>query len=284
MLLTQQILNGLVLGAGYALVGVGITLVLRVLDIVNFAHGELFMLGGLGMFIGSTQLGLATAPAIALSVIVVAIIAAFELQIIERIRRTDPFNVILVTFAISAVLMNVANLYLEGSARSVPPASDHVFHIGGLIISSQRLLVLVAALVVFVILIVALERSRAGRQLRAVAQDPLGAEVSGIPVKKVMSRLFIGAGALAGFAGAILAPVIQVSPSTGLAIMLKGFVVLILGGLGSVTGAAIGGIALGMIEAIGATYLGSEWINAFGFVLLLAVLLVRPQGLLGARA
>lgn len=284
MLLLQQILNGLVIGAGYALVGVGITLVLRVLDIVNFAHGELFMLGGLGMYIGSTQLGLSTGPAMVLSVAAVALIAAFELQIIERIRRTDPFNVILVTFAISAVLMNVANLYLEGGARTVAPVSTHVFRFGGLVISAQRLLVLATAVVLFALLILALERSKAGRQLRAVAQSQLGAEVAGIPVRKVMSRLFIGAGAVAGLAGAVLAPVIQVSPSSGLAIMLKGFVVLILGGLGSVAGAAVGGVALGVIEAVGATYLGSEWINAFGFVLLLSVLLVRPQGLFGARA
>ena len=284
MLLTQQILNGLILGAGYALVGVGITLVLRVLDIVNFAHGDLFMLGGLGVYFGSTQFGMPMVPAIGFSVLVVAIIAAIEMQIIERIRRVDGFNVILVTFAISAVLMNSASLYLGGSARTVEPLSEHVFRFGGLVLSAQRLIVLVVSIVLFGLLIVGIERSRQGRQLRAVAQNLLGAEVCGIAVKKVMTRLFIGAGAIAGLAGALLAPVIQVSPTAGLSIMLKGFVVLILGGLGSVVGAGIGGIALGVIEAIGATYIGSEWINAFGFVLLLSVLLVRPQGLFGARA
>jgi len=284
VLLTQQILNGLVLGAGYALVGVGITMVLRVLDIVNFAHGELFMLGGLGVYFGSTQLGLPMLPAIALAVVAVAIFAAFEMKIIDRIRRVDGFNVILVTFAISAVLTNVANLYLEGSAKSVPPLSDHVFRVGDLVISSQRLIVLGVAAVLFAALILGIERTRQGRQLRAVAQSPLGAEVSGIAVHQVMTRLFIGAGAIAGLAGAILAPVVQVSPTAGLAIMLKGFVVLILGGLGSVVGAAVGGVALGVLEAVGATYLGSEWINAFGFVLLITVLLIRPQGLFGERA
>lgn len=284
MLLTQQILNGLVLGAGYALVGVGITLVLRVLDIVNFAHGELFMLGGLGVYFGSTQLGLPMIPAIVLSVLAVAVFAAFEMKIIERIRRVDGFNVILVTFAISAVLTNVANLYLEGSAKKVEPLSDHVFRVGDLVLSAQRLIVLAVFALLFTLLIVGIERSRQGRQLRAVAQSPLGAQVSGIAVQTVMTRLFIGAGAIAGLAGAVLAPVVQVSPTAGLAVMLKGFVVLILGGLGSVIGAAVGGLSLGILEAVGATYLGSEWINAFGFLLLLTVLLIRPQGLFGARA
>lgn len=285
MLLTQQIANGLVLGAGYALVAVGITLVLRVLDVVNFAHGDLYMLGGLGVYVGTTQLDLPFVLATVLTVALVGCVALVELQLIRSVRSVDPFNVILATFAISAVLANAANLYLGGSAATVEPVSSRLFRFGDdFAISAQRLAVVICAIVLFAGLLVSLRYSRGGRQIRALAQSPLGAEVSGIRVKAVRTRLFVFAGCAAGLAGAVLAPVVQVSPTSGMGIMLKGFVVVILGGLGSVFGAAVGGVALGVIEAVGGSYVGSEWTNGFGFALLLAVLLIRPQGLFGARS
>lgn len=283
MLLTQQVLNGIVLGAGYALVAVGITLVLRVLDIVNFAHGDLYMLGGLGVFVGTTQLGLPYAVAGLLSMVGVAGFALVQLRLVRSVLRAEPFNVILATFAVSVVVSNLTNVYLDGSAASVDAPVAGFLRFGGVVLSIQRLLVIVATAVLFTGLMLALGHTRMGRQVRAVAQNPLGAQVSGIRVDSIRTRVFVGAGAIAALGGVLLAPIVQVTPTAGLGVMLKGFVVIILGGLGSVTGAVVGGIALGVIEAVGGSYVGSEWTNGFGFVLLIAVLLLRPQGLLGKR-
>jgi branched-chain amino acid transport system permease protein len=284
MLLTQQVLNGIVLGAGYALVAVGITLVLRVLDIVNFAHGDLYMLGGLGLFFGTTQLGLPYVLAGALSIVAVSIVALIQLRLVRSVMRAEPFNVILATFALSVVISNLTNVYLDGSAASVDAPVSGFIRVGGVGLSAQRLLVLVVTALLFTGLVLALGHTRMGRQVRAVAQNPLGALVSGIRVESIRARVFVGAGAVAALGGVLLTPIVQVSPTAGLGVMLKGFVVIILGGLGSVPGAVVGGLALGVIEAIGGSYLGSEWTNGFGFVLLIAVLLLRPQGLLGTRA
>jgi branched-chain amino acid transport system permease protein len=283
MLLTQQALNGIVLGAGYALVAVGITLVLRVLDIVNFAHGDLYMLGGLGVFVGTTKLGLPFPLAGAVAVVAVAGLSLVQLRLVRSVMRAEPFNVILATFAVSVVLSNLTNIYLGGSAASVDAPVSGLIRVGDIVLSAQRLLVIVGAAIVFAGLMLALGHTRLGRQVRAVAQNPLGAQVSGIKVDSIRTQVFIGAGAFAALAGVLLAPIVQVSPTVGLGVMLKGFVVIILGGLGNVAGAAVGGIALGVIESVGGAYLGSEWTNGFGFVLLIAVLLLRPQGLLGTR-
>lgn len=283
MLLAQQALNGIVLGAGYALVAVGITLVLRVLDVVNFAHGDLYMLGGLGVFVGTTRLGLPFAAAGALAVVAVALVALVQLRLVRSIMRVEPFNVILATFAMSVVLSNLTNIYLHGSAASVDAPVSGLLRFGGVVLPAQRLVVIIATALLFAALMLALGHTRLGRQVRAVAQNPLGAQVTGIKVDSIRARVFVGAGAVAALGGVLLAPIVQVTPTAGLGVMLKGFVVVILGGLGSVTGAIVGGLALGVIETVGGSYLGSEWTNGFGFVLLIAVLLLRPQGLLGTR-
>lgn len=279
-LIGQQLVNGVVLGLGYALMAIGLSIMLKVLDAVNFAHGEVYLVGGLLTFIGTQSLGLSFWVAALLGLAGSVVMGLIVLLLVNRVLRDDVMNVLLATFAISIIVQQAVSLMLDGRSRPVNAPVTGAIDIGPVVITMPRVLLVVLSLVSIWAVWHTLFRTSTGRQIRAVAQNPLGARVIGVRFGRVAIVVFVIASALAGLTGVLLAPIQGVSALQSIPMMIKGFVVIVLGGIGSVWGAVAGGVLLGVVETLGSTYVGSEWTNGFGYAMLLLVLLIRPAGLL----
>jgi len=285
-LIAQQIVNGLSAGMAYALVALGLTLIFGVLHVINFAHGEFYMLGGLAAVLGVQHLGL---PYIATLVIVPLVLAVVGM-LIERasvgplLPRPDGLSdALLSTYAVSLLLADVV-LALRGPAPERIDGIDGALQIGGVVIGHQRLFVFVLGLVLIGVLDFTLRRTRFGKQMRAVAQNRFAAQVVGIDVKAMGMRTFMLGAALAGLAGALLVPISQFTPLMGHNVVIKAFVVVVVGGMGSVAGAVVCGLGLGVVEALLGLALPEGFTTALVYSLLLVTLMVRPQGLFGKVA
>jgi branched-chain amino acid transport system permease protein len=286
-LLLQFIASGVVQGSAYVLVAVGLTLVFGVLGTANFAHGEFYMLGGFGGALAASWLGLPLIGAAAASFVGLAIVGGLlDLAVFRpAMVRSGPAGVVVASFGLAVALQNTALLafgpqpvLLRSSLGAIPVV------MGPVVLTAQRVLVPVVALVMMTALGLMLRYSWAGRALRAAAQNGVAAQVCGVDPRRVALLTFAIAAAFAGAAGALMASVYTVDPQTGAAVTLKAFVVVILGGMGSVAGAAVAGLGLGIAEALVSAYLGNGLRDIFGFALVILVLLVRPQGLFGRVA
>jgi branched-chain amino acid transport system permease protein len=282
-LIAQQIVNGLSAGMAYALVALGLTLIFGVLHVINFAHGEFYMLGGLAAVLGVQHLGL---PYIATLVIVPLVLAVVGM-VIERasvgplLKRPDGLSdALLSTYAVSLLLADVV-LALRGPAPERIDGLEGALQLGGVVIGYQRLFVFVLGLALIAVLDFTLRRTRFGKQMRAVAQNRFAAQVVGIDVKAMGMRTFMLGAALAGLAGALLVPISQFTPLMGHNVVIKAFVVVVVGGMGSVAGAVVCGLALGVVEALLGLALPEGFTTALVYSLLLVTLMVRPQGLFG---
>jgi branched-chain amino acid transport system permease protein len=285
-LIAQQIVNGLSAGMAYALVALGLTLIFGVLHVINFAHGEFYMLGGLAAVLGVQHLGL---PYVATLVIVPLVLAVVGM-VIERasvgplLPRPDGLSdALLSTYAVSLLLADVV-LALRGPAPERIDGLEGALQIGGVVIGYQRLFVFVLGLALIAVLDFTLKRTRFGKQMRAVAQNRFAAQVVGIDVKAMGMRTFMLGAALAGLAGALLVPISQFTPLMGHNVVIKAFVVVVVGGMGSVAGAVVCGLALGVVEALLGLALPEGFTTALVYSLLLVTLMVRPQGLFGKVA
>jgi branched-chain amino acid transport system permease protein len=286
-LLLQFTANGVVQGSTYVLVATGLTLVFGVLGTANFAHGEFYMLGGYGGAIAAAALGLPLLAAAALSFAGLALIGwlleatAFR----PAMQRSGSTGVIVASFGLAVALENGALLAfgpqprrLQSSLASIP------VEFGPVVLTAQRVLVPVVALVMMTALGLLLRYTWSGRALRAAAQSPTAAQVCGVNPRRVAALTFAIGAAFAGAAGAMMASVYTVDPLTGANVTLKAFTVVILGGMGSIAGAAVAGIGLGLAEAFTAAYFGNGLRDILGFALVIVVLLIRPQGLFGRLA
>lgn len=285
----DSVLNGLTLGAFYALVTLGLALIFGVARLVNFAHGDFFMIGGYILYLlQSFRPG-----AIPYPVIVVITVLAMGLfgVVFERLVVHDvierSWNVhLVVTLASSIILSNAALLIFRSDPKQVPTSySSTVVSIVGAQISVQRLIVLVAVVIVFLWLRWFLEHTWSGKVMRAVSQNRATCVVVGIDIRRVIVVTFGLSAALAGLAAALLAPLYNVSPAMGSLITLKAVAAVILGGLGQVNGAFYAAFMLGLIESLFATYVpgGFAYKDVASFVILLAVLMFKPHGLLGRK-
>jgi branched-chain amino acid transport system permease protein len=284
-LFVQTLVNGLALGASYALIAVGLTIVFGIGKIVNFAHGDFLMVASYGVVIGA-GVGLPYGVAVLVGLVVVLAVGfVVEKLVIARGLYTADHHVsIIVTFALALLLSNGAQVLFGSEARSVAsPLTSVRLEVGGVALDGQRALTAVAGIAVMFALSLWLARSRTGMQLRAVSQNPRGALYSGINVQRVRLVAFLLGTGLAGLAGVLLAPTQTAYPTLGHIAVVTAFTVVILGGLGSVNGAAAGGLAIGLLYAFVGTYVSVEWTTAIGWVLVIVVLLVRPQGLLGMK-
>lgn len=272
----DQVVNGLATGFVYALVASGLSLLFKTLDTVNFAHGELYVLGGVVAYLTGTVLGLTPVVMLIAAAAAVALVAVLLHEVLRGLIKTNPFNVLLATFAVSLGISNLINFAFGGQSRSVEPFVSGVISLGPVAVTNQRIISAGIGLVAIVGLTLWLKRTRTGRSLRAVADNRMGAQILGIDTVKVNRIVFLISGAVAGLAGAALAPVTQVSAFAGLPMMVTSFVVLVIGGVGSVPGAAVGGLLLGVIQGLCTALLGSQWTPVVGYVLLLVALFVRP--------
>jgi branched-chain amino acid transport system permease protein len=280
-LLIQSALNGFGLAVVYILVALGLTLIFSILGIINFAHGEFYMLGGFVTYYVFGVFGLSYVFALLLAVLAVGAAGVLAERLVFRHLRGKTLNGFIVSLGLLWVLQAAAQLGFGVLDKAVPSAVSGVIRVGGLVMSRERLMVIVTGVALIAALYVFLAFTRAGRAMRAVAQDADAAALQGVNIEAVSALGFgVGCG-LAGAAGALLAPIFAVSPTMGALPVVKAFIIIIIGGMGSLPGAVLGGLLLGGIEGIGTLFMSSATVNMLGFLVVIAVLLVRPRGLFG---
>ena len=279
MLFAQQVLNGLVTGSVYSLVALGLTLIYGTMQVPNFAHGQLFMLGAYLAY-ALTRTGLHYWTAMVAAVAAVALLGvALERLVFRPLRHAPHLNSMIAALGLMLFLEAVAqNIWGEEFRHMESPYSG-VVSMFGLLVTSHRLILLGAAAVLMTALLVFLTRTLAGSAIRATAQNAEGALLVGIDTNRVATATFAISAALAAFAGVLIAPISLVYPSMGAMITLKAFVIVVLGGMGSVPGALIGGYLLALAESLGGTYVSATYQDLVAFVVLAFVFTFRPTGL-----
>ncbi len=281
--LLQLLINGIVIGVIYALIAMGLSLIFGVLEIVNFAHGEFYMLGAMLAYFLSTNVTLGYWPTIAI-VTAAAVCLGYVIYeaLLSSLRGEGFERSILLTLGLSMVLQNGAVFLFTTTPKMIVSGLTYSnVIIGELRISVLRLYALGLGLAAFAALYLILYRTRVGKAMRGVAQNRDAALMVGIDPRAV-SRLAVAIGVgLSGLAGAALAPVYAVEPLMGVAFVFKAFAIVIIGGLGNVLGAAIAAIVLGVLESLMSGFLPLVIVDALAFVSMIAILLFRPQGLFG---
>lgn len=282
----EQILNGIIAGSTYALIGSGIALVYGTMRILNMAHGEFYMFGGYFGFVLAVQLGLPIWLAIPLAMLLAFFLGVFVQKfILEYLMARDnwAFTTIAATLGLMFVFQSAALLIFGERFNSIPYYVNGVLSVGDIRLPWQRVLIFVAAVVTMVSLTWFLKYTRLGWAIRATAQDRDAAEVVGIPTKRVYLICFGISAALAAVAATMLVPINGINPWAGIPVLLKGFVVVVLGGLGSFSGAIIAGLLLGVVETLGVQLTSSEWRDVIAFTFMVLVIWWRPQGLFGRQ-
>lgn len=284
--LAQQLINGLVMGGVYALMALGLTLIFGILDQVNFAHGELYMIGAYGAFYFLDLFGVGYFMAMFMAMVIVAILGVFyEWLLFRPIRGLGHLPAIISSLGASIFLWNLSLKLFGSTPRQMrTEVSEVVITFFGISITLQRLLVIIIALGLIILLYLMIKKTRLGKAMRATAQNPEMAALLGIDINRIAEVTFLIGGALAGAAGSLIGPIFLIYPAMGLMACLKAFVVVILGGLGNVMGAVIAGFALGIIESLGAGFISSAYKDFFAFIVLILVLWARPEGFLGKTA
>jgi branched-chain amino acid transport system permease protein len=279
-----SLLNGLTQGAVYALVALGLTLIYGVLHIINFAHGALLMVALYGVFFLNARLGID--PYAALPVMVAAMFAlGYGLQrfVVGRAGHGRDENILLVTLGLAIVLENAALAAFKSDTRTIETAyTFSTVSIAGAMIAAPKLIAFFGALAVAALLLLLISRTDLGRAIRAVAKERQGARIVGIDVEHVFAMSFgIGLACL-GAAACFLLPAYYVNPQVGNGFVLIAFTIVVLGGMGSFAGALAGGFIVGVIESLGGLWLGESLGQIGIFLVFIAILLFRPQGLFGA--
>jgi branched-chain amino acid transport system permease protein len=284
-LFLQQLVNGIALGSVYSLVALGLTLVYGVLHIPNFAHGALYMGGAFVTYHFVTAVGLPYPVAIGVSVVALAgIAAAMEGVTFRPLEGRTPIHYMIVSLGVLFVLEGVADMIWGAEFRRLPTPLAGVVSFGGVSITQQRILVIAAAVATMGVLYYFLKRTIMGMTIEALAQDREGALLVGIDVRRVSMLTMAISGALAAVAGSLIAPLVLVFPYMGELIILKAFVIVILGGMGSIPGAIVGGYILALAETFGGTYVAFAFSELIAFALLVLVLALKPTGLFAKGA
>lgn len=285
-ILIETLLNGLITGSIYALIGSGIALIYGTTRVLNFAHSEMMMLAAYIVLIlfTSVRLPLSVAALGAILLVMVAGIAMQRLVIAPILSKDDwSFRVIAATIGLSIFLQSAAQLIWGEGFNALPYFFDGVLVLGEVRMPWQRIMILVVALIALGLSTLLLYRTRFGQMIRATAQDAEAAEAFGIPAGRVHTMVFALSAGLAGIGAIMLAPLLSVNPWMGAPYILKAFAVVILGGLGSFGGAIVAGFLLGIIESFGVAFTSSEWRDVISFALLIAVIWIRPYGLFSTR-
>jgi branched-chain amino acid transport system permease protein len=283
--LLQHLVNAVILGGTYALLGIGLTLIFGIMRVVNFTHGELYAFGAYTVYLITPVLGLNFFFALVVAVIAGMLLGAvIELALLRPMRGADIDTVMLVMIGGWIVMQNLELLAWGGVAKAiVTPFPEAPLVIGPVSVSWLRVFVLAAALLLIVASYLLIHRTRLGKAMRATFQDSNTAALMGVHIAGIHTATFAIGSGLAAAAGALLGPVFLVTPTMGDLASLKAFAIVILGGLGNITGATIGGFLLALVEELGAGYVSSGYRDAMGFLIIIVVLLFRPTGLL-ARA
>ena len=282
----QQIVNGLMLGASYSLVAIGYTLIFGVLNLLYFAHGEVFMVGAfVGLFL-VTHAGFGIFGALIGAMIACAVLGVVAVFVaIRPVAKDRPLAPLISSIGLTIVLQNVFIYFIGGQQLSFPETiSPTLYRFGPVTVSSSQIFVLVIAISLMALLWLLIERSKLGRAIRATAENHETAALLGVDVNRVVLITFIIGSGIAGIAG-VLDGIknSSISPFMGLGAAVKGLIVMLLGGLGNVPGAMVAGLLLGMIEILSAAYIGTTERDLFSFLILILILLYKPTGLFGTR-
>jgi branched-chain amino acid transport system permease protein len=296
------LLIGITQGSVYALVALGYTLVYGILQLINFAHGDVFALSGLfsttvilswfGLSDASTTLGIVVGLG-ATFVIVAAfgglVNSTIEFVAYRRLRNAPRLAVLITAVGMSFIIQNISLAIYGVNAHSIPPliSSNNIFTIGGVHYAWDAFFVILVTAPVLVLLSWLVKSTRQGKSMRATSQDPEAAAIMGIDVNRTISFTFVLAGALAGIAGVLYLVEFNMRYDTGFQLGLIAFTAAVLGGIGNLTGAVVGALLIGLIQAFneGLSWLapGSDWTRSLVFAILIAILVFRPEGLLGER-
>jgi branched-chain amino acid transport system permease protein len=285
-IVVPSVLNGLTTGAVYALIALGLTLIYGVLHIINFAHGAALMLALYGVYLLKQKLGID--PYMALPVMVAGMFTlGYLLQrvVINRASHGKDENILLVTLGLSIVMENLALLAFQSDTRTIETAYTlSTVQIGPAFIALPKLIAFGGALVVSALLLFMISGTDLGRAIRAVSKEKQGARLMGIDVDHIYAMSFgIGLACL-GAAACFLLPAYYVNPQVGNGFVLVAFTIVVFGGMGSFSGALLGGLVIGVVESLGGLYLGESLGQIGIFLIFIGVLLFRPQGLFGAKA
>ena len=279
--LLQHLANTLIMGGTYALLGIGLTLIFGIMRIVNFTHGELYAFGAYMMYFFASLLGLDFFMSIAFAIVAGMLLgAAIEYLLLRPKRSADIDTTMLIMIGAWIIMQNTQVLTWSSIAKSInSPLPTQPLTIGPVSLSWLRVLVLLIALALIAGTYLLINRTKLGKAMRATFQDSSTAALMGININLIYMATFALGSGLAAAAGALLGPVFVVTPTMGDLASLKAFAIVILGGLGNITGAAIGGFILAFAEEMGASYISSGYRDAMGFLIIIIVLLFRPTGL-----
>jgi branched-chain amino acid transport system permease protein len=298
--LPQQLVNGLTLGGVYALIAIGYTMVYGILGMLNFAHGEIYMIGGftgwwvLHLLTKSNQVIMHAALVISLMIITAMAVSATVGMLAERVayrplRNAPRINLLLSALGVSIFLQNLVLNYQGAKVRSfhissLIPESLRLIQIGPAVFSFMRALVIVITFLLMGLLALMIKKTKVGKAMRATAQDIEAAAFMGVDVDRIVVLVFLIGSALGGAAGTLVGLLFtQVDYYVGFQAGLKGFTAAVLGGIGNIYGAMLGGILLGFAESLAVTFLPSAYKDVVAFVILITVLIVRPWGLMGEK-
>jgi branched-chain amino acid transport system permease protein len=277
------VLNGLAVGCIYGLVALGFVLIYKATELVNFAQGDLLMLGAFTCYMFVVWYGVGYWPGLGLAVLTVAVFGAvLDAVVLRRVLGQPQFAVVMLTIGLGAMFRSFASITWGSEIYTLPtPFSAQATRVGGVTISHEYLSIILGTLVLCAVLYAFFTYSTVGVAMQAASQNQLAAYYMGIPVKRMFSLIWAISAGVAAIAGVLLAPVSLIDINLGF-IGLKAFAAAVLGGFGSIPGAVVGGLTIGLIELLSGAYLPQGVKDVAAYVVLLVVLAVRPQGMFGA--
>jgi len=280
-LLPQVIINGVTLGTNYILMALGFTLIFGVLRIVNFAHGEFYMLGAFFVLTAIVKFEVNYLLAAILAVLFIGLLGYLTEEVIFRRFRDKELEGMIIALGLSILLQNLGLVAWGPYDLSIPPVFTGVLKIGTLFYPMERLMVVLLSFLLMAGFYLFLKKTRLGLAIQAIAQDTEIARVQGMRINRLYPLAFAVGTGLAAAAGAVIGPLFQLNPWMGIMPQVKAFIVVILGGIGSIPGAFLGGLILGVAESFVSTYASKALADLLGFILVIGILLFRPSGLFG---
>jgi len=280
----QQIINGISIGSIYALIALGYTMVYGIIKLINFAHGDILMIGAYAGLYCVLLFDLSLIPSIIIAMILCAVLGVITEKVAYKPLRNAPRIAVLITaIGVSFLLEYVMVYFFKANSRTYPADffSFGSANIGNITISIDKMMVAAITIVLMILVQLIIKKTKLGKSIRAVSSDQDAAQLMGVSVDKAISFTFILGSALAGVAGVMYGAMFTINPLMGIQPGIKAFVAAVFGGIGSIPGAILGGILLGVIETLVSAYFSSSIKDAVAFAILIIVLIVRPSGLLG---
>jgi branched-chain amino acid transport system permease protein len=279
----NQVVVGIQLGSQYVLVALGLTLIFGILDISHFAHGHMYMIGAYLLYIVMVLGGINYWVALIICMAALALGGVVIERVVYRPLQGKPhINSFIAAIGLILFLETLVR-GIKSSALSVPKPIDRTVDFLGITMEAQRIIVIIGAIVFIVLLQLFIKKTRLGTAIEAMAQDREGAALVGISVSRMSALTFAVATALAAAAAVLMAPLAFIAPEMGSVLVLKAFVIVVIGGLGSIKRAIVGGYLLGVLEALSIAYISSAYKDVFAFGVLIIILAIRPTGLFGGR-